>query len=114
MAAMSTVITVFADQGNARTYTVAGHTVQKPRLINQRRKVAVGNQLQQEMSSSVVYATTDASTAVIPERISFNAVVRYPITGLAGDVTAALAVFRDMVASDEFTAMVTSQNFLKP
>lgn len=113
MAAMSTALTVFSDNGNSRTFVTSTHTVQKPRIVIQTRKVPLGNQVIQESKLSVVHATVDADSIVIPERVSFQAVYRSPITGDAADTTAALAIFRDIVASDEFTAMVNTQNFVK-
>jgi hypothetical protein len=113
MAAMSTALTVFSDNGNTRTFTISGHLVTKPRIVIQTRKVPLGNAVIQESKLSVIYATTDSGGAVIPERTSFQAVFRSPVTGNAAEVTAALAVFRDIVASDEFTAMTTTQNFVK-
>lgn len=113
MAAMSTALTVFSDNGNSRTYTTSTHTVQKPRIVIQTRKVPTGAQVIQESKLSVIHATENSEDAVIPERVSFQAVYRSPITGDAADVTAALAIFRDIVASDEFTAMVNTQGFVK-
>lgn len=49
----------------------------------------------------------------LPQKVSFSVTIRRPINGTASDVTAALAVFRDVVAGDEFTAMVNTQNYLK-
>lgn len=113
MAAMSTALTVFSDNGNSRTFTATGHTVQKPKLVIQTRKVPTGNQVIQESKVSVIQATVDTGGSAIPERVSFQAVYRSPITGASADVTAALAIFRDIVASDEFTAVVNTQNFVK-
>jgi hypothetical protein len=48
----------------------------------------------------------------MPSRVTFSATVRRPIGGDAADVTAQLAVFRDIIAGDEFGAMVTTQNWL--
>lgn len=114
MAAMSTAVTEFADNGNSRTYTYTGHTALKPKLVLQKRKVPSGNQIILEDSVKILVATTDPTTAVMAEKITFEAVVRRPTLGLAADVTAALATFRDVVAGDEFTSMVNTQGWLKP
>lgn len=113
MAAMSTALTVFADNGNSRTMTISGHTVQRPKVVIQTRIVPTGNQVMQESKLSVVHSTVDADSIVMPERVTFQALYRSPITGASADVTAALAYFRDIVASDEFTAMVNAQTFVK-
>lgn len=113
MAAMTTALTEFSDNGDSRTYTQAGHTVGKPQLVIQKRKVASGNQTVAETSVSVVNATEDVDGVVLSSKVVFQAVVRTPISGIAADVTAALATFRDVVAGDEFANAVTTQEYLK-
>lgn len=114
MPAMATVLTEFSDSGNSRTSTLAGHTALKPRIVIQKRKVAVSDQSSPEDHIQVVYGTVDAAGLILPGKIAFELSLRRPVLGLAADVTAALAVFRDIVASDEFTAVTTTQNWLKP
>lgn len=114
MAAMTTALTVFSDNGNSRTYTYTGHTAKDPKLVIQKRRVPAGAQVMQEDSIRVLVACQDSGGLTLTERVSFEAVVRRPITRADdADVTPALAVFRDIVASDEFTAMVNTQNFVK-
>lgn len=112
MAGMATVLTEFADNGNSRTYTFTGHTVLSPKLVLQKRKVPVGNAIMQEDTITVLLGTTDSDGAVLPQRVSFQAQIRRPITGDADDVTAALAVFRDIIAGDEFGVTVNTSNWL--
>jgi hypothetical protein len=114
MAAMSTVVTEFADNGNSRTYFYTGHTALKPKLVIQKRKVPSGKQVMLEDSVKNVVATTDPLSVIMAEKISFEVIVRRPTLALAADVTAALATIRDIVAGDEFAAMVTTQGWLKP
>lgn len=112
MAAMSTVLTEFSDKENVRTYIFTGHTVQTPRLVIQKRKVPVNGGASAESSLNVVYGTHDANGMPLDSKVAFGASVRYPANGAAADVTAALSVFRDIVNSDQFTAMVTSQKYV--
>lgn len=112
MAGMSTVLTEFADNGDSRTCTTSGHTASKPKLVIQKRKVPVGNEAVAEYSFSVVHGTEDAEGLPLPQRVSFTATVRYPVAGDAADISAALAIFKDAVAGDEFAASVTSQNWM--
>lgn len=112
MAAMTTALTEFSDNGDSRTYTQVGHTVGKPQLVIQKRKVAQGNQTVAETSISVISATEDAAGDALPSKVVFQAVIKSPITGIAADVTAMLAVFRDIVAGDEFSNAVTTQEYL--
>lgn len=113
MAAMSTALTEFADNGNSRTYTQAAHTVLAPLLVLQKRVVPTGNQVIAEDTITVLSHTEDADGVTLPQRVTFSVTVRRPITGDAADVTAMLAVFRDVVAGDEFANTVSTQEFLK-
>lgn len=113
MTAMSTALTEFSDSPNARTYTLPAHTVQAPRLVNQKRTVPSTPSGVAEDSVRVVYGTTDSEDAPLAAKVSFEAVVRRPVNGDAADVAAALAIYREIVASDEFAATVLSQNYLK-
>lgn len=113
MALMTTVLTEFSDNGNSRTYTQAGHTAVEPQLVLQKRKVPSGNQSTIEDTITVLSSTEDASGALLDSRVSFTATVRRPKDGIAADVTAMLAVFRDIIAGDEFTNTVNTQEWLK-
>lgn len=112
MAAMTTVLTEFATEGNSRTYTTSAHTALEPYLVLQRRKVATQAFQAAEDQLSVLVATADADGNPINTRVMFTATVRRPLEATAADVTAALATFRDIVASDEFTVMVNTQGWV--
>lgn len=113
MAGMSTVLTEFRDNGDSRTYTQASHTAAEPRLVIQRRIVATGTASMAEDTVQVLSSTEDSSGELLASRVTFEAKVRRPINGIAADVTAALAVFRDIIAGDEFTNTVNTQEWLK-
>lgn len=112
MAAMTTALTEFSNNGNSRTYTLSGHSALVPKLVLQKRRVPVGSQTVAEDTITVLSATTDADSAVIPQRVTFSVTVRRPVEGDAADVTAMLAVFRDVIAGDEFANTVATQEFL--
>lgn len=109
MATITTAYTEYSDNGDTRIYTLPGHTANKPKIVVQKRKVPTGSQVMAEFSAQFVHWDGDAASAVLPERINFSAVVRYPITA-AGSTqrTANLALFREFVASDEFAASIES------
>jgi hypothetical protein len=109
MAGMSTALTEFRDFGDSRTYFYTGHTAVEPRLVIQRRKVANGATSVIEDTCQVVSSTEDSEGVILSSKVLFEAKIRRPVNGIAGDVTAALAIFRDIVASDEFTATVNTQ-----
>jgi hypothetical protein len=112
MAAMTTVLTEFSDNGNSRTFTLPGHTVQAPQIVIQRRKVPSGNATTAEDTLSVLTASFDSDSAILPSKNSISAIVKRPIDGQAAELTAILATFRDLVNSDEFTNMITTQEFV--
>lgn len=112
MAAMITALTEFADNGNSRTYTYTGHTASEPRLVLQKRRVPSGNQSVLEDVITVLSSTEDANGEALPSNVTFSVTLRHPKNGIAADVTAALAIFRDIVAGDEFANTVSTQEWL--
>lgn len=112
MAAMTTVLTEFANNGNSRTTTLSGHTAAKPRLVIEKRRVPEGGQTTVEYSFKVVYTTADADGVTLSTKIAFEGTFRYPIAGQAADVSAALVIFRDIVAGDELANSVDTQEWL--
>jgi hypothetical protein len=112
MAAMTTALTEFSTMGDSRTFTLNAHTASKPRLVIQKRKVPQGNQSVGESTVNVVYATEDSNGDSLDSKVSFQVTVRFPINGIAADVAAALATFRDIIAGDEFANTVDTQEFL--
>lgn len=113
MASFATTIHEFSDSANSRTYEIDGHTVQAPKLLIQKRKVPTSASGTSSSSMMVVYGTEDDGGNPLQSKVAFGADVRYPVNGQTTDIAAALAVFRDFVASDEFTAMVNSQSYFQ-
>jgi len=68
-----------------------------------------------ENKISVVNAALDPDGSVLPSKVSLSIDARIPLNIDSGDtsVADALAILRDIVASDEFAASLTTQNFLK-
>jgi hypothetical protein len=112
MAAMTTVLTEFANNGNSRTSTVTGHTASKPHLVIEKRRVPDGNQCMAEYSFKVIFATEDSDDVILAQKVSFEGVARYPINGDSADVTAALALLVDIIAGDEFANSVSTLEWL--
>lgn len=112
MAGMTTVLTEFSTSGNSRTCTVTGHTAVQPKLVIEKRRVPEGNQTVVEYSCKLVEATEDSAGVILSNKVSFECVVRYPVLGIAADVTTALATFRDIIAGDEFANSVSTQEWL--
>jgi hypothetical protein len=114
MAAMTTVLTEFSDKEDSRTYTLSGHTAVRPNLVIQKRKVASGASGVASDTVSVIYGTVDEDGLPIASKVVFEVNVRRPVNigSAETDITDALAVFRDIVAGDEFAATVSTQNYL--
>jgi hypothetical protein len=114
MASFTTVIAEFSDKENQRTYVLtATHTATKPHKLIQSRRVPTGNQVVLQDNLIVSMATEDSDGNILPQRVSMEAIVRRPSNCDSADVTAALAAFRDFVASDEFTAVTTTQQYIQ-
>jgi hypothetical protein len=80
--------------------------------VIQKRKIAAGATSVMEDTVQTISSTEDASGELLASKVNFETKVRRPLNGIAGDVTAALAVHRDIVASDEFTSTVSTQGWL--
>lgn len=112
MAAMTTALTEFSQNGNSRTSTLVGHTAIKPKLVIEKRRIPEGNQSMLEYSFKIVLATVDSASEVLSQKVSFETIVRYPVLGATADRDAALAFIRDIVAGDEFANSVATQEWL--
>jgi hypothetical protein len=112
MAGMTTVLTEFSTVENSRTSTLSGHTAALPKIVIEKRRVPTGNQVMAEFSTKVVYATQDANSETLQEKVSHEVITRYPINGTYTDVTGALAIIRDILAGDEYANSVETQEFL--
>lgn len=112
MAAMTTALTEFSDNGNSRTYTYGSHSVGKPSMVLQRRKVPSGAQVVAEDVISVLQGAEDADGVALAPRVMFTITLRRPINGIAADRATALATLRDIVAGDEFSNTLDTQEWL--
>lgn len=111
MPAITTTLTEYSDNGNSRTYSVTGHTAVKPFLVIQKRVAPAALEGSAEFSFRIVKGTTDVDGAVIASRNSAEVIVRQPYQGDSDDSTATLNLLKEIVASDEFAAAVSSLNF---
>lgn len=117
MAAMTIGLTELADFGNSITYAIstavagggAVYTALEPRLVIQKRKSPTANQILVQDEMHVLYSTENAAGDLLPQKVSFKVLVSRPKDGLSTDVDGALASFRDIVAGDEFEALVDNQ-----
>lgn len=113
MTAIVTTLTEFSDNGNTRVYTLPGHLAASQRIMTQKRKVPVGNQKVIEDVINIQYTTSDSEGNALPQKVGFTATITRPIGADAADITGAEAVFKDIVQSDEFSAMIQTQNYVK-
>lgn len=115
MAGMTTALKeiIAPNGGNQRVYALPNHTALAQEVIFQRSKAASGPSGVAEDSLSFVKQTTDGDGNTLSSKDVFTVTCRRPVNGQTADINALLAYFRDVVASDEFTAMVNSQYPLK-
>jgi len=116
MAAMSTTLTEWASGSNSKIWTTSGHTVVMPKQVIQLRRIPAVNASNPVAHNEIIVsqADQDADGNVLAPRVQFKFIWRVPLERVDADVTtAALAVIRDIVASDEVTAAVSSFNFVK-
>lgn len=113
MVAKTTALNEFSDNGNNRTFTTAGHTVAQPKLVIQRRKVPTGVTGIAEDVVQVLHGTVDVDGNILASKVSFTATIRRPANGTSVEEAAALVIFRDLIASDEFTAVLNGQSWME-
>lgn len=112
MAGMTLALTEFATEANSKTSTFVGHTVAEPQIVIERRTVPENGKVVAEYRAKVVHGTVDSAGSPLTQKISFEIVCRYPVAGLAADMTEAIAQIRDIVASDDFANSVNTQEWL--
>lgn len=112
MAAMTTALTEFSDNGNSRTYTLSSHTAVRPQIVIQSRKPVVNGTKVLEDTIRIITASEDADGALLESRNQFSVTMRRPVDGQAAEITSILAILRDIVAGDEFGNTVNTQEFL--
>jgi hypothetical protein len=113
MAGMTTTLTVFSNTANSRTYTAPAHTVTKPQIVVQRRRVPQNSVGLAHNELNVSFGAVDSDGEPLDRKWFFGATVRGPANGDVTDQNSALALFREMVASDEFAAMISTQNYIQ-
>lgn len=113
MPSMATTLVAFSQNGNVTTYAAPQHTVAEPHLVIQKRAIPSSVSGVAQTSLKVVYGTTDANGLVVAQRISFELVGRIPVVANDTDTDAAIALIRDVVASDEFVVAMKQQLPLK-
>jgi hypothetical protein len=112
MAGMTTALAEFAGIGNSRTSTTSGHTIQRPKLVIERRTVAEGKKTVAEYEAKVVQAAVDPNDLVLRDKVQLSVISRVPVAADSATVDAAIVILRDIVASDEFVVSVKTQNWL--
>lgn len=113
MAAMVTTLNEFSDTGNSRTFSLAAHSVAEPRLVIQKRTVPATVDSVAEDSVKVVYGTSDIAGVALSSKVTFEISFRRPVKGDTADVASALALLREIVASDNYSSVVSSQQWLQ-
>lgn len=114
MAAMTTVLTEFSDSQNSRTYALASHSAVRPNLVIQKRKVPSGNTGTIETIVAVIHGTVDEDGLPISGKVAAEVSFRYPINigSTETDISEVLATLRDIIAGDEFSNSVSTQEWL--
>lgn len=112
MAAMTTVLSGFQNNGNKRTFMLVGHTAVKPALVLQQRKVPQGKDTVLEDEISVLLSTVNADGERLPNRVMYSIKFRRPIDGVVGERTSALSILRDILNGDEILDVIDKQAWL--
>jgi hypothetical protein len=104
MAALSYNITEFLDQGDKREYVQDGHTSILQQRITFTRQRAGQNKPVQEYRFVVYHNAIDGDSVVLPQPITLEAKLRFPVLATTSGVTAAVTAAQLMLISDEYVA----------
>lgn len=113
MATMTTVMAQRSDSANAREFTAPTHTLAAPFIVKQNRKTPPTSVGRATDSISIIRGGVDLAGVplVVPTTIRVE-VTRQANTH--GDVVAAAkALLREIIASENFDAMVAGQAYLQ-
>lgn len=113
MANMVTTLRDYANNGNSRTYVTSAHTAAAPRLVIQKRKIASTPTGVAQDDISVLFGFVDANGAPVASKIAFSVNFRRPLNCDPTAQAGALALFREVVASDNFADVVNAQNWVQ-
>lgn len=113
MAAMTTALTIYDGSQGSRVYVTPGHTAAKRQRLIQRRKEAVGGKTVMEDTIIVQFGTTDVDGVLLPQNISATVTVARPVGYNSADMSSLLALFRELVASDNFGNVIDGQVWLQ-
>lgn len=112
MADMISTLTFNSDFGDTLNLTGPLHTLQLPKKITQVRKVTTPNARVASGSTTINYGTEDAD-GPIPERIKLGFTYSVPLYAADNtELDLAVAMFREFVASDQFTQQVEYQRHI--
>lgn len=112
MAAIVTVLKNHEERGSTRVFTTPTHSVASPQMVKQSHRTPVGDQMVATDNIEVRYAVADVAGSSLPTDVIFSVSVRRDKRSAAATVAAAKVLFREIVASDEFDAIVDAQAFI--
>lgn len=113
MADMTTTLTEYAMSGDSKSFTVAGHTAQLPRLVIQKRRLPASPKGNAQMTTSFIRGAVGADSIPLAGKVAVDVISRFPLEmiNMSSEVDAVIALVRDYVASDDFVNGFKSQLF---
>lgn len=112
MANMTTSLTQRSDAENQREWAAPTHTLASPFTIRQRRTVAKQVTQRATDSISVLRGGLDTSGLALQTPLTAMVTLTRQANMASTDSAAALALFREIIASDNFTALWNSQGYI--
>lgn len=106
MADMVTALTGYSNVGTTITYETAGHSLSDAKLVVQKRGQQGSGQTLFKGEVAVVAGAEDSAGDQMPNNLRLTAASSIPVGVIAADIDAAIVIFRDYVASDDFPAAV--------
>lgn len=106
MADMTAALSFYSNVGTTITYTSAGHDLSDAKFMVQKRGQQGSGQTLYKGEVAVVQGAEDSAGDQLPNNLRLTAASSIPIGTIVADIDAAIVLFRDYVASDDFPAAV--------
>jgi hypothetical protein len=113
MPAIATTLVERNDGPDFREWQTSAHTLAKPALLKQMRKSPTEAGGRASDMIRMIFGANDATGVLAKMPLMFEVNVTRQANMAATEATTPLSVFRDVVNSDAFAAMVTGQSYIK-
>lgn len=112
MADMTTVLKVHDDGPGRRVFSVDGHSVAAPRLVIQKKTTAATPDGLAKDELQIVYGAFDSDGVPLSSKNALTLNIKRANNARSTEFDQAIALFKEIVASDNLLRICASQDYL--